>query len=219
MIYSISIGLPCTLTASIQGAENYGRAWTFRMGDIPDLHFQVHSIQIRVRSDGTSVCQSKYSFSGTTILFVDPKRVSKILKYYKINDHHRATVNIKQMNIDCQKKKTRTNHDHDEKESFIMNELKELFNNDHDHSSVSSILIDNDREGDGGISSFDEEKEYLFSVFIDEMNPTRISPRIPDVTETFPLQIYCEYKGDATFHVNDESKIYRLDLRANLVIN
>lgn len=203
------------------------------MKDIPDLHFQVDSIQIRVRSDGTSVCQSKYSFSGTMTIFVDPNRISKILKYYQINDHH-GIISIKQIKIDSQKmmKKMNNNDANDANgESFIIiDELKELFDNDHDQQLLNELIqdypspyLDNDhnhrQEENNSISSFYEEKEYLFSVFIDEMNPTRVSPRIPDVTETFPLQVYCEYKGDTTFHVNDESKIYRLDLRANLVIN
>jgi len=234
-------GLPHTLTADIHGADNYGRLWSFRMTETPDLYFQLHSIQIRVRSDGTCICQAKYFFSGTSILFVNPNRIPKILKscvktgdtngmYSLPKVFNFGEIFIDQIPFESQEKmmmKMKESNSNDESnQEYEFNEFSEM-DQQLFHECVNDGGGDDDDDDDDNnnadqsadsdmTSSFNEEKEYLSSIFTEMMNPTRASPRIPDLSETLALQIPFQYIGDATFHVNDQSKIFRLDLQSSL---
>ncbi len=219
-----SIGLTDTLTAEIQGSENFGKSWFFRMMDIPDLYFQLHSIQIRVRSDGTCICQAKYSYSGTAIIHVNPNRITKILKILtNYNNRNNYDMNVLPNLLNLEEiliKEMNHSLDSFNEELLFIDELKELFDHDHDQLLLNEFVNDQKQQDDNHrkemIFSFNEEKEYLFSLFTDVMRPARSSPRIPDVSETLPLRFPYEFIGDATFHVNDELKIFRLDLHSAL---
>lgn len=190
-------------------------------GYIPDLFVQLHSIQFKVRSDGTCVSQAKYLFSGTAIIYVNPARIHMILTILKTSPHERndheidqlptlfnlEEIFIYQMNLNNEKSC-------DSDSLFLNNE--QLFTYYHSKQSFEQELT-TIQSKDIILSSLNEEIEYLYSLFTDLMNPLRSSPRVPDKTETLPLRFPYTYIGDAIFHVNDESKIFRLDLQGSLV--
>eukprot|EP01040_Poterioochromonas_malhamensis_P006514 gene6514-7014_t len=226
-------GPPCILTSEAQGVESCGQLWAFRMNDAPDQCFQLQSIRIRVRSDGTCTCEAKYKSSGTAIIYVNPKKIPKILNICKVNENgilvlpnvpspgiffkqtpsHPTTENDQQNNSSLQSSN----------DELLVNELNELFEIDQHllREFVRSLQGEEKNENSptdvSSSSSLDEESEYLFSVFTDLMNPARDSPRTPDLEETLPLGFPYEYDGDVSFHLNDESKIFQVDLCSRLI--
>ncbi len=75
------------VTARAQGVDGCKELWTFRMNDAADQCFELQSIQIRVRSDGTCICEAKHTYSGTAIIHVNPKKIPRTLKNCKVNDN------------------------------------------------------------------------------------------------------------------------------------
>ncbi len=49
------------------------------------------------------------------------------------------------------------------------------------------------------------------------MNPERSAPRIPDLGDTLALGFPYKYEGGVSFHLNEESKIFHVELRSNLI--
>lgn len=73
------------LKAVATGKQECGLAWYDRMHDAPDQRFELTSVQIKVRSDGTCTSSAKYTYTGTAVINVDPKKIEKILAYCRKN--------------------------------------------------------------------------------------------------------------------------------------
>jgi hypothetical protein len=73
--------------SSFCGKENCKNLWIDRMNDAPDLRFEVTSVQIKVRSDGTCSCHSTYKYSGTSLMYIDPSRLVRTLQHCAENEN------------------------------------------------------------------------------------------------------------------------------------
>lgn len=220
------------LIGEAQGVESCVQMWAFHMNDAPDLCFRLQSIRIRVRSDGTSTCEGKYIYSGTAIIYVNPKKIPKILNSCKVNkDGILVLPNIPSPEIFIKQTPNYTTTEDQQNNNFsssqssndelLVSELNELLEIDEQLLSefVHSLQGEEIHENSSTeCTSFflDEESEYLYTVFTDLLNPARDSPRIPDLEETLPLGFPYEFDGDISFHLNEESKIYSVDLKSNL---
>mmetsp|Transcript_17929 Transcript_17929/g.19431 ORF Transcript_17929/g.19431 Transcript_17929/m.19431 type:complete len:347 (-) Transcript_17929:12-1052(-) len=215
------------LIGEAQGVESCVQMWAFHMNDAPDLCFRLQSIRIRVRSDGTSTCEGKYIYSGTAIIYVNPKKIPKILNSCKVNENGILVLpNVPSPGIFIKQTLYPTIEDQENTSSsssndeLLANELNELFEIDQQLLSEFVYSLQGEEKNENSFteisSSLDEESEYLFSVFTDLMNPARSAPRMPDLEEILPLGFPYEYDGDISFHLNEESKIYSVDLKSNL---
>ena len=183
-----SIGPSSMLIGEAQGVESCVQMWAFHMNDAPDLCFRLQSIRIRVRSDGTSTCEGKYIYSGTAIIYVNPKKIPKILNSCKVNkDGILVLPNIPSPEIFIKQTPNYTTTEDQQNNNFsslqssndelLVNELNELFEIDqHLLREFVRSLQEEEKNEDSSTdvsssSSLDEESEYLFSVFTDLMNP------------------------------------------------
>jgi len=221
-------GPPCILTSEARGLESCGQLWSFRMNDAPDQCFQLQTIRIRVRSDGTCTCEATHKYSGTAIIYVNPKKIPKILNSCKVNENGILLLpNVPSPGIFIKQTPYPTIEDRENTSSsssndeLLANELNELFEIDQQLLSEFVYSLQGEEKNENSFteisSSLDEESEYLFSVFTDLMNPARSAPRMPDLEEILPLGFPYEYDGDISFHLNEESKIYQVDLSSRLI--
>jgi hypothetical protein len=217
------------VTARAQGIDGCKDLWTFRMNDAADQCFELQSIQIRVRSDGTCICEAKHTYTGTAIIHVNPKKIPRTLNNCKVNENGILVLPNLPSPENCVKEspKSATIEEEEEEEpsnlsssvndELLVSELKDLL--DIDQHIVNEFVHSLQEEGkkNAVCSSLEEENEYLFSIFTDFMNPARSTPRMPDIEDTLALGFPYKYEGGVSFHLNEESKIYHVELRSNLI--
>ncbi len=193
------------------------------MNDAPDVCMQLQSVQMRIRSDGTCTCEAKHTYKGTAIIYVNPKKIPKILNSCKVNENGILVLpNLPSPGIFIKQTthpKVEEQQNRPGEDELLVSELNELFEIDQQllREFVHNLQGEDTSENNPTDTFLEEESEYLFSVFTDLMHPERLTPRTPDLEETLPLGFPFEYYGDLIFRLNEESKIFHVDFSTSLV--
>eukprot|EP01040_Poterioochromonas_malhamensis_P008913 gene8913-9650_t len=224
------------------GKENCAKAWYDRMEDAPDLRFQLTSSQMKLRSDGSCTCVATFSYSGTAIIYVDPKKIQTILKYCQVNECGILTLpnpftfassissNHKESSSSSSSFSSSSsifphtsfdtsclNHHLVQREIDEENRWNEVLLNLHDNNqylkTMNKLFLDH---LDHSYSIPNEENEYLYSVFDNSLNLTRSSKKTLIPNTLLRLGFPFEFVGDLIFQLDEESRIITNEMKAYL---
>jgi hypothetical protein len=214
------------------GKENCKNLWFDRMNDAPDLRFEVTSVRIKVRSDGTSSCYATYKYSGTSLMHIDPTRLTQTLHYCKENDDGILSFPYPiQTSLDSTETCLPNNPPKlsllDGFDDDFIEIAQEIFNKwKHISTSASSSTSTQHKMFQFLINRLllrrfvrlhnipKGESDYLIEVAENKiiLNNTLTRPN-----ETLQLAFPFHFGGDFIFHLDDESKIVMNEMRTYLV--
>lgn len=215
--------------SSFCGKENCKNLWIDRMNDAPDLRFEVTSVQIKVRSDGTCSCHSTYKYSGTGFMQIDPTRLVNTLQHCTENENgilsfpypFRTPIDSTESSLPNNIPKFSTLDGFDDDFLEIIQELSMKWKD----IATSSSTLDQNKMFEFLLTKLllrrfiklhnipKEESNYLI-----EVNDNKIMLNtFPKPNETLQLAFPFHFAGDFIFHLDDESKIVMNEMRTYLV--
>ncbi len=195
------------------------------MNDAPDLRFEITSVQIKVRSDGTSSCYATYKYSGTSLMQIDPIRLSSTLQHCKENDDGILSFPYPS---------------HDPTEISLPNKTHKfslLDGFDDDFIEISQEIFNKWKDISTSATSSTSTQHKMFQFLINRLllrrfvrlhnipkeesdyltdvaeNKMTLNNTMPRPNETFQLAFPFHFGGDFIFHLDDESKIVMNEMR------
>lgn len=226
------------LKSFFRGRESCKNILFDRITDAPDIRFEISSVRIRVRSDGSCACFATYKYSGTALMYVDPDRLSTILRFCKENDSGilslpylgrssppstnstdamNSSTSIHQFNIldGFEKEFMEIAQEAANKLKDIIPLLASSSSTTASHYKMFQFVINKLllRRFAVLCNLPQHECDYLFDVierYIILNNTTREE-------ETIPLAFPFQFGGDFTFHLDEESRILANEMRTYLL--